>query len=146
MSDARREGARQASRRPTAERGRTRDVGDRGRVGGGPVAGHDSLYRTATTYGLVEAYAVDGDRLMIKLNCGAINRKLVQVASDQPHFRSAVSMAMVAHHTGTRLSARYYAQRPDVLESSDVITATEVGIGNDPDEALSFDDWPYDGE
>jgi hypothetical protein len=106
-----------------------------------------------TTWGLVESYAVDADRLMIKLNAGAIAHLLVSLAADAPHFRTVVAMTMMAHHTRTRLTVRYakplnqLGGRPDVnLPSSgpEILRALEVGIGYEFDKALSFDDWPIE--
>lgn len=110
----------------------------------GPV--DNQLGEEGITWGYVDTYSVDADRLMIKLNAGAINRPLIQMASDEPHFRSAVSMAMMAHHTpGKKLTVRYW--KPNRRYNSDglgVLFAREVAIGNDPGEALAFEDWPID--
>lgn len=114
------------------------DRGDDKRVDAGrhDVAAETQLRETAQ--GRVNSYSVAEDRLMIKLDVSASFRLLVQVGSDKPHFRSAVSMAMMAFHTpDTRLTVRY-------LESGNggVVNGLEVGIGKDPDKALSFADWP----
>ncbi len=110
----------------------------------GPV--DNQLGEEGITWGYVDTYSVDADRLMIKLNAGAISRPLISMSSDEPHFRSAVSMAMMAHHTpGKKLTVRYWKPTrrfdPNALE---VLFAREVAIGNDPGEALAFEDWPID--
>lgn len=101
------------------------------------------LGKEGITWGTVESYSVDDERLMIKLVTGAIGRELVAIRADQPHFRSGVSMAMMAFHTpDTKLTVRYF--KPDLmteLEYRNVIFALEIGIGRDPSETLAFDDW-----
>lgn len=46
--------------------------------------------------GRVAGYTVGPTGLTVKLDCSAIFRIAVSVGADQPHFRSAVSMAMIA--------------------------------------------------
>lgn len=46
--------------------------------------------------GRVAGYTVGPSGLTVKLDCSAIFRIAVSVGADQPHFRSAVSMAMIA--------------------------------------------------
>jgi hypothetical protein len=105
-------------------------------------AGQVPLVDEQVTWGLVESYAVDAERLRIKLNVSAIGRTVVWVGADEPHFKTAVSMAMMAHHTaGTKLTVRYAVHRVSTPPSSNVIHALELGIGNDPEEALAFDEW-----
>lgn len=103
-----------------------------------------SLGTEGITWGSVNSYAVDSDRLMIKLNAGAINHPLISVGADAPHFRSAVSMAMLAYHTpGVKLTVRYFKpNRRQGLSGLDIWTGLEVAIGAEPDEALAFEDWP----
>ena len=49
-----------------------------------------------TTRGRVAGYSVTSSGLIIHLDCSAIFRISISVDGDEPHFRSAVSMAMVA--------------------------------------------------
>jgi hypothetical protein len=101
-----------------------------------------TLTEEHVTWGLVESYAVDAERLRIKLNTGAIGREVLWVGVDDPHYRAAVSMAMMAFHTpGTKLTARYATSRVLPPTESNVHHALEVGIGNDSKEALAFDEW-----
>jgi hypothetical protein len=125
-----------------------------------PVDGHATNPRVSvkpirigegTTWGLVEAYAVDAQRLMIKLNAGAISRLLISLDSEAPHFRTVVAMTVMAHHTGRRLTVRY-AQPAQVhagplvpgsaSSGPEILRAVEVGVGNEFDKALSYEDWP----
>jgi hypothetical protein len=102
----------------------------------------NDLVEQHVTWGLVESYAVDAERLRIKLNVSAIGRQVLWVGVDDPHYRAAVSMAMMAFHTpGTRLTARYTTLRGAQPIESNVFHALEVGLGNDPSEALAFDEW-----
>lgn len=97
------------------------------------------------TWGSVNSYSVDSDRMMIKLNAGAINHLLVKMPSDSPVFRSAVSMTMLAYHTGAKLTIRY--TKPNISVSVgglEILTAQEIGLGADPKETLNFEDWPID--
>ena len=48
------------------------------------------------TRGRVAGYTVGPSGLIVKLDCSAISRIAFSVGADQPHFRSAVSMAMIA--------------------------------------------------
>ncbi len=106
------------------------------------AGGTQSLVTERFTWGLVESYAVDDEQLRIKLNTGAIGRNVVWVGVDEPHFRTAVSMAMMAFHTpDTKLTVRYAENRIGLPTESNVIHALEIGIGNDPSEALAFDEW-----
>jgi len=96
-------------------------------------------------FGMVDAYSVDADRLMIKLSVvtgtgGPITgRMLIYAAADAPNFRSWVSMVMIAHQTERYLTVRYSTVIPNPHPSPEVFTALELGVGNG---ALSFDDWP----
>ncbi len=104
--------------------------------------GSEPLVNERFTWGLVESYAVSDEQLRIKLNTSAIGRNVVWVGVDEPHFRTAVSMAMMAFHTpGTRLTVRYPVSRIGIPTDSNVIHALEIGIGNNPSEALAFDEW-----
>lgn len=103
------------------------------------------LVTESVTWGTVNTYSVDSERLMIKLNAGAINHLLIKLPADSPIFRSAVSMTMLAYHTSAKLTIRY--TKPPVSQRAsgvDVLTAQEIAIGEDPGEALNFDDWPID--
>jgi hypothetical protein len=99
-------------------------------------------------FGMVDAYSVDADRLMIKLSVvtgtgGPITgRMLIYAAADAPNFRSWVSMVMIAHQTERYLNVRYSTPLPIPgvpAPSPEVFQALELGVGN---EALQFDDWP----
>jgi hypothetical protein len=80
-------------RMPTVSEGGTNpiDMGDVTSPGGGAQA---LLFET--TRGRVSGYSVTSVGLIIHLDCSAISRLSVSVDADEPHFRSAVSMAMVA--------------------------------------------------
>jgi hypothetical protein len=106
-------------------------------------------------FGVVHAYSVNADRLMIKFGVipffagGETQRILLSVAADAPHFRSAVSMVMMVVHTdqGPKyLTVRYSLPNPIPgvpAPSPEVLQALEIGYGGtDPNSALSFDDWP----
>ena len=97
------------------------------------------------SWGHVNAFSVDADRLMIQFETGAIGHLLVIVRSDAPHFRTSVSMAMLAHHTKQRLTIRYEkATAPGTRPEGKLLNALEIGMGRDPEKALSFADWPID--
>lgn len=106
-------------------------------------------------FGIVHAYSVNADRLMIMFSVVPIQagpetkRILLSVAADAPHFRSAVSMVMMVVHTdhGPKyLTVRYRLPIPGVpVPSPEVFEALEIGYGDvhtDGLSALSFDDWP----
>ena len=105
-------------------------------------------------FGVVHAYSVDADRLMIKFSvipffAGPETRRiLLSVAADAPHFRSAVSMVMMVVHTdhGPKyLTVRYSAPLLTPTSGPEVFQALELGYGGaDAVSALSFDDWPAD--
>jgi hypothetical protein len=96
-------------------------------------------------FGMVDAYSVDADRLMIKFSVvtgtgGPITgRMLIYAAADAPNFRSWVSMVMIAHQTERYLNVRYSTVILSPHPNPEVFTALELGVGNG---ALSFDDWP----
>jgi len=95
-------------------------------------------------FGMVDAYSVDADRLMIKLSvltvAGSLGeRMLIYAAADAPNFRSWVSMVMIAHQTERYLNVRYSTVILSPHPNPEVFTALELGVGNG---ALSFDDWP----
>jgi len=96
-------------------------------------------------FGMVDAYSVDADRLMIKFSVvtgtgGPITgRMLIYAAADAPNFRSWVSMVMIAHQTERYLTVRYSTVILSPHPNPEVFTALELGVGNG---ALSFDDWP----
>ncbi|MGB4827844.1 MAG: hypothetical protein WBP18_11330 [Paracoccaceae bacterium] len=48
------------------------------------------------TRGRVAGYTVGRQGLVVKLDCSAIYRLAFSVGADEPHFRSAVSMTMIA--------------------------------------------------
>lgn len=48
--------------------------------------------------GRVAGFSVGAQGLVIKLDVSAILRLAITVAADEPHFRSAVSMTMIAHN------------------------------------------------
>ena len=95
-------------------------------------------------FGMVDAYSVDADRLMIKFSVvtgtgGPITgRMLIYAAADAPNFRSWVSMVMIAHQTERYLNVRYSTVILSPHPNPEVFTALELGIGNG---ALWFDDW-----
>ncbi|MCB6176626.1 hypothetical protein LHP98_00585 [Rhodobacter sp. Har01] len=60
-----------------------------------PDGGAQSLLYE-TTRGRVAGYGVNSAGLTIHLDCSAISRIVASVGAEEPHFRSAVSMAMVA--------------------------------------------------
>jgi hypothetical protein len=103
--------------------------------------------------GVVHAYSVSADRLMIKFSqvTGSggpeTARILLSVSADAPHFRSAVSMVMMMAHTdhGSKYLAVRYSL-PIVLTpvgEPEVNQLLEIGFGGiDPWSALSFNDWP----
>jgi hypothetical protein len=106
-------------------------------------------------FGVVHAYSVDDDRLMIKFTVVPFfagpetDRILLSIAADAPHFRSAVSMVMMVVHSdhGPKyLTVRYSTPRPIPgvpAPSPKVFEALEVGYGGtDAASALSFEDWP----
>jgi hypothetical protein len=124
-------------------------IGDGTVVAGGQTGDLNSLLgEEVITWGTVDSYSVDDERLMIKLVTGAIGRELIAVRADAPHFRSAVSMAMMAHHTpGTKVSVRYLTPTSAsaiVSNPLEIRYALELGIGSEPDKTLSFDDWKID--
>jgi len=96
-------------------------------------------------FGMVDAYSVDADRLMIKLSVvtgtgGPITgRMLIYAAADAPNFRSWVSMVMIAHQTERYLNVRYSTVILSPHPNPEVFTALELGVGVG---ALAFDDWP----
>jgi hypothetical protein len=94
-------------------------------------------------FGMVDAYSVDADRLMIKFSvltvAGSLGeRMLIYAAADAPNFRSWVSMVMIAHQTERYLNVRYSTVILRPQPNPEVFTALELGIGNG---ALWFDDW-----
>ena len=97
--------------------------------------------RNEITWGLVSAYSVDAERLMIKLNVSATRRMLISIRSDAPQFRTAVSMTMLAHHNGERLYVKYVddLRRVPTADRLEVYNGVEVGLGED---ALDIEDWP----
>ncbi|MDQ3566385.1 MAG: hypothetical protein M3436_20695 [Pseudomonadota bacterium] len=108
-----------------------------------PAGSMDSSLGTEhITWGYVDSYSVDEERLMIKLVTGAIGRRLISLRADAPHFRTSVSMTMMAYHTpGTKLTVRYLKSKVAALNIDDIVYALEIGIGKDPEKTLSFDDW-----
>ncbi|MEO8451220.1 MAG: hypothetical protein ABI647_15595 [Gemmatimonadota bacterium] len=108
----------------------------------GPSLSHAPMSLTATTNGMVSAYSVDADRLMIKLNVSAIRRMLISVSAASPQYRSAVSATMMAFHNKERIYIRYATPliSTSTTSSLEILQGSEVGVGED---ALSFDDWPY---
>ena len=95
-------------------------------------------------FGMVDAYSVDADRLMIKLSvltvAGSLGeRMLIYAAADAPNFRSWVSMVMIAHQTERYLTVRYSTVILSPHPNPEVFTALELGVGVG---ALAFDDWP----
>ena len=110
------------------------------------VSGDPSLISLSKVrFGMVDAYSVDADRLMIKFSVvtgtgGPITgRMLIYAAADAPNFRSWVSMVMIAHQTERYLNVRYSTVILSPHPNPEVFTALELGVGNG---ALSFDDWP----
>lgn len=55
----------------------------------------DLIREANTTRGRVAGYSVGASGLVVNLDVGAISRICFSVGADEPHFRSAVSMAMV---------------------------------------------------
>ena len=139
---------------------RGREDDDRGRTPQGPIVsdqldpvprGAETTTGQTRTYdGWVENFAVGEDGLIIKLECGAVSHRIIRVGPDAPHFRSAVSIAMLAYN------ARF---NPGTLEGTDAFdnkriavsvpigarpradgseTAVAIGLGR---EALNFGGW-----
>jgi hypothetical protein len=115
----------------------------------GPSDGNARAARPASarsgediTWGLVEAYSVDATRMMIKLNAGAIAHLLVAMRLDEPHFRTAASIVMLAFNEKKRITIRYVHPEPPKPGGLEVLQALEIGIGEEFDKALSFKDWP----
>lgn len=48
--------------------------------------------------GRVAGFSVGTQGLVVKLDVSAVMRLAITVAADEPHFRSAVSMTMIAHN------------------------------------------------
>src|SRR5262249_18257693 len=85
-------------------------------------------------YGVIDAYSVDTDRLMIKFKFFtsinlAMEQMLISAPADAPNFRSWVSMAMIAYQTDRHLAVRYRTPIPGVPQPSpEVFEALELGI------------------
>jgi len=133
------------------QRGERQDAGPAARQGGEP-AQRQQTARTREPVirsGRVWAYSVASDGLRIKLEGGAINRSLIFVGADEPHFRPAVSAVMLAYNsryapsTGADgkptidnqfITARIEsAPQPNGFEA-----ATAIALGKDP---FEFKDW-----
>lgn len=63
------------------------------RPGGGIL---DNVVGLETTRGRVAGYNIGANGLIVHLDVGAIRKIAFSVGHDEPHFRSAVSMTMVA--------------------------------------------------
>ena len=92
------------------------------------------------TWGRVSAFTIDADRLLIKLNVSAISRMLVSVGLDEPHFKSAASLAMIAYNNGESLSVRYFDAHLDPSDQPETMIGREFGLGED---AFEIEDWPF---
>lgn len=139
---------------------RGREDDDRSRTPQGPIVpdqvdqvprGAESIAGLTRSYnGSVENFAVGEDGLIIKLNCGAISHRIIRVGPEAPHFRSAVSIAMLAYNArfnlgtlggedvydNTRIAVSVPAAARPRADGSE--TAVAVGLGR---EALNFKDW-----
>ena len=110
-----------------------------GGVQGGPI--DNTVGTQKITWGTVEAYSVDANRLLINLDAGAISKPQVSVATDAPHFDAALSMAATVFQTaGSELTVRYLEPDRRIPTGDPVVyPALEVAIGQDPSEALSLE-------
>lgn len=136
-------------------RGERQDATPAARQGGEP-AQRQQAARTREPVirsGRVWAYSVASDGLRIKLMGGAINRSLIFVGADEPHFRPAVSTVMLAYNARyTRstggddkstiddqfITARIEsAPQPNGFEA-----ATAIALGEDP---FEFEGWVIHG-
>lgn len=110
-----------------------------GGIPGGPI--DNTVGTQKITWGTVDTYSVDANRLKINLDAGAISKPQVKVATDAPHFDAVLSMAATAYQTaGMELTVRYL--EPDrrlPINEPVVYTALEVAVSNDPSEALSVE-------
>jgi hypothetical protein len=105
----------------------------------GPIGPMSSLGEVETASGLVDAFTIDDERMLIKLNCGAVFRLLVFVRSTEPHFANAVGLTMMAYNNRDRLSVRYVkSNRPQL--GPDTVGGLEFGLGED---AFEVEDWPF---
>jgi hypothetical protein len=105
----------------------------------GPLDTAASLGEEKTTSGMVRAFTIDDERMLIKLDCGAISRLLVNVNGSAPHFGQAVGLAMMAYNNGDRLSVRYVEpSRPQLGPKT--VGGLEFGLGED---AFEVEDWPF---
>ncbi|HXK59066.1 MAG TPA: hypothetical protein PLP42_04155 [Acidobacteriota bacterium] len=113
--------------------------------------------------GRVVGYTVDSKRLVVKLDCGAIRRIAFSVDADEPHFRAAVSMTMIALNNrvnpatqeGSAFDHQYLWAKlaklptprlPTRDVAGDIRTALAVGLSNSTD-ADPFDiaNFVYEG-
>ena len=111
-----------------------------GGIPGGPI--DNTVGTQRITWGTVDAYSVDANRLLVKLDAGAISKPQVSVATDAPHFEAALSMTETVYQTsGAELTVRYLEPDRRIPTSDPVVyPALEVAIGQDPSEALSLED------
>lgn len=100
-----------------------------------------ALGEEKTTWGRVSAFTIDAERLLIKLNVSAISRMLVSVGVDEPHFKSAASLAMIAYNNGESLSVRYFDAALDRAGTPETMVGREFGLGED---AFEIEDWPFE--
>ena len=107
--------------------------------GAGRDPGVDQLGEVLTTWGAVSAFTIDEHRMLIKLNISALSRMLVAVAVDAPHFKSCVSLTMMAYNNGEALSVRYQDLTNVIQGVPVVMGGLEFGLGSD---AFAIDDWP----
>ena len=98
-------------------------------------------------WGLVDTYSVNSERMMIKLNVSAIRRQLISVGINEPHFRTAVSITMMAYNNNERISVRYRKSNLNLPQNAgglNILQAQEVAISQDPGNAFAFADWSID--
>ena len=84
---------------------------------------------------------------MIKLNVSAIRRQLISVGINEPHFRTAVSITMMAYNNNERISVRYRKSNLNLPQNAgglNILQAQEVAISQDPGNAFAFADWSID--
>lgn len=111
------------------------------------------------TWGAVVGYTVSSKGLIIKVDVGAISRLAFFISADAPHFKSAVSIAMLAHNERRNASkmddldqragtiwVKYGEGLPEdrperrlISGNTFLIDALELGLGMD--DPFEIDDW-----
>ncbi len=113
-----------------------------GGIPGGPI--DNTAGTQKITWGTVETFAVDANRLTFDLNAGAQNKPRLSVATDAPHFDAAVSMAQTAYQNQAEnmmLTVRFLdPDRRLQIGERIVFPALELAIGNYPAGALTLVD------